>query len=172
MMYDMYDNKNIISELRNKLLYYVSLFEPNNKDLNDMDYDQLLAKYRDIFCTIKDQKAFNEMIKEYIDLYKQDDPETTLSDIEIIYADDILNPLNFIGLLTNKITAIRNELSSLQKEKDFLKENPDEFMSNRGDYETLLYENGRKTKICLNYIKKCQRIMEVIQEEYNMKRER
>ena len=171
-MDNVYENRNVISELKEKLIDYLTTFDPTLRDLDNFGYDELLQKYGNLFCMARNYNEFNSIIESNVNEIKESDPDLGLTDIEIIYSYDLLNPMNFMGLLTTKTLKIKKELDELEKEREFFEDNKDIFYSSKGDYESLVAENARKTSICLNYIKKCNRIMQTIEEEYCQGRHR
>ena len=159
-----YESSSVISGLKEKLISYIISFEPEDKNLDKLSYEELLEKYRNIMCIKSDYGRFTAIIQSCIDEYRSFDPDTSLSDIEIIYANNILDPVNFIALLINKTRYVEKKLMRLKESKDFLEGNSYKFYGKEFVYKRMHSGIAKDTIIYTNYLEKCHRIMQIIEE--------
>ena len=165
-----YLNSNVVAELKTRLINYINILDPKRNELELLSYEELLEIYRNLLCTKGDYREFDNLISSCVTGYRENYPDSTLLDEEIMLAEDILCPINFIGLLSNKIILLSKRLAR-HEEEQFILEHNDEGLSEQA-LNSLRNKNETDRIICTNYVQKCQRIMEIIQAEFGFARER
>ena len=158
-----YENKNVIAELRDKLISYITTLDENVKDVEDLDFYRALDLYKKILGNYKG--AFDAIVDEQIADYRNDFPEETLSDIEIIDAMDIYNPTNYFSLLVSRIEYYKRRLREYQENSIDLS-NYNGILSEDADIAGLINDTSKNVIICTRGIEKCERIIHIIEQEY------
>ena len=158
-----YENSNVIKGLRNKLIDYIVTLDEKAKDLDNLDYYQVLDMYKKLLGDYNGM--FNIIVADQINDYHLNYPEETLSDMEIIEAMDIYNPINYFSLLTSKIDYYKKKLSEYQKYGvDAI--NKGKNVSEDPLVSSIFNDAAKNIVIYTRGIEKCERIIHIIEDEY------
>ena len=158
-----YENRNVVEGLRNRLIGYITTLDENAKDVETLDYYSALEAYKKLLGDYRG--AFDAIVAEQVADYRSSNPEETLSDIEIIYAMDIYNPSNYFSLLVSKIDYYKKKLREYQENSIDLS-NYNGSLSQDADIAGLINDTSRNVIICTRGIEKCERLIQIIEQEY------
>ncbi len=170
----MFEDKKTIEELRIRLIDYITTFEPNAKDIKEvpeLDYYSLLKRYKKALGESERGTLFEQILKEYVDNYRMENPDSELSDNEIYFALDVLNPCNFISIIENKLQYFLKKYDESKEKNDQITFTemdaiPEEDLEDDIDLEATNYDNRKSISIYRNTIKKCRNMLKIIEEKY------
>ena len=114
----------IREKLKSDLIKYIKWLTDTDENLEDMRYPDLYAKYIDVLGI--NPVDVDKIIRETIDNYRKLNPEELIEDEQIIDDTGILEPINYLYLMQNKLQELRKDVedrkSHLEMYGSFLKD--------------------------------------------------